>query len=384
MTPQNPTEVLERALARATADLSTSPIADPAIRADIEYLCHCSNRAGVRLLMACLLAKIHNPHIDPRKPYTQISGPDSFSGRHYDEGFVERFVIQQRLPVNRTTAFLTPALRNINYMLTPDRQIEGRPPEMYTAAFRLLDAVYHGRATADALLQETIRVLITMRDEKDALMRSLLSNFRRSDDMLPLSSEEIIKLMSDHLARRNASRLPVLVVAAAYRAAQDWLGERVKPLHAHNAADEQTRALGDVEVTLLAQDRVVTAFEMKNKIVTLNDIDAAVHKIARAEEHVDNYIFITTEPINDEVRAYAATLYESLGGTEIAILDCIGFTRHFLHLFHRLRTEFLNNYQELVLSEDDSAVSPSLKEAFLVLRQAAEALHVLQVDEANM
>jgi hypothetical protein len=65
--------------------------------------------------------------------------------------------------------------------------------------------------------------------------------------------------------------------------------------------------------------------------------------------------------------------YEETGGTEIAILDCLGFTRHFLHLFHRIRTDFLNAYQEMVMAEPDSAVSQTLKEAFLVLRQAAES-----------
>jgi len=54
------------------------------------------------------------------------------------------------------------------------------------------------------------------------------------------------------------------------------------------------------------------------------------------------------------------------------VLDCIGFIRHFLHLFHRARAEFLKNYQALVLVEPDSAVSQSLKEAFLALRKAAE------------
>ena len=43
-------------------------------------------------------------------------------------------------------------------------------------------------------------------------------------------------------------------------------------------------------------------------------------------------------------------------GIEIAILDCLGFLRHFLHLFHRLRKDFLDQYQTLVLHEPDSAV----------------------------
>ncbi len=90
--------------------------------------------------------------------------------------------------------------------------------------------------------------------------------------------------------------------------------------------------------------------------------------------NIQNYIFITTDIIDDNVKEYAASLYERTGGIEIVILDCIGFLRHFLHLFHRLRIQFLDNYQELLISEPESAVSQPLKEAFLALRQAAESV----------
>ena len=49
------------------------------------------NKAGARLLMACLLAKIHNPEVDIRKPYTKITGDDAYSGRHYDESYIAPF-----------------------------------------------------------------------------------------------------------------------------------------------------------------------------------------------------------------------------------------------------------------------------------------------------
>ena len=57
----------------------------------------------------------------------------------------------------------------------------------------------------------------------------------------------------------------------------------------------------------------------------------------------------------------------------MVILDCIGFLRHFLHLFHRIRLQFLDAYQELVLAEPDNIVRQELKEAFLVLRRAASS-----------
>jgi hypothetical protein len=131
--------------------------------------------------------------------------------------------------------------------------------------------------------------------------------------------------------------------------------------------------MGDVEICLVNDDKVVTAYEMKMKRVRIDDIDRALQKIVAASTHIHNYIFITTEILDDHVAEYAAASYRLTDGTEIAILDCVGFLRHFLHLFHRLRTSYLDAYQTLLLAEPDSAVSQPLKEAFLALRQAAEA-----------
>ena len=141
----------------------------------------------------------------------------------------------------------------------------------------------------------------------------------------------------------------------------------------HTAADTKTGSLGDVEITLVNEDQVVTSYEMKNRRLTTEDIDQTLQKLAEIPNSIDNYIFITTDVISDETKAYADSLYERIGGTEFAILDCIGFLRHFLHLFHRLRLDFLDAYQKLVLDEPDSAVSQPLKEAFLALRLAAES-----------
>ena len=370
----NPSEILERALARASANLSKSLVKGKQIRERTEYICLClRNRAGVRLLMACLLAKIDRPKVDPRKPYTEIGDPDSFSGRSYDETYITRFINEHRLPCNPTTAFLTPALRNIDQTLTTAVEIVGRPRQLYTYTLQLLDDVHAGRVSARDLLAEVIRILLIMRDEKANRMATLLAGLQHSEEAMPPSSEAIVNLIEQHLNSKNSSRLPVLVVAAAYQAVGEKMGERSLPLKGHNAADEQTGAMGDVEIHLVNDARVVTAYEMKMKRVTTDDVDRALQKIATASTHIHNYIFITTEVIDDHVRAYAAEAYDSTGGTEIAILDCIGFLRHFLHLFHRLRIGYLDAYQALVLAEPDSAISQPLKEAFLALRQAAEA-----------
>lgn len=104
--PRTPSSILDLAYQRAARDTATPAVGNAEIVASVEYICrNIQNRAGVRLLMACLLAKVHNPAVDVRKPYTEIGDADSFSGRTYDEGYITAFIIEHELPCNPTTAF---------------------------------------------------------------------------------------------------------------------------------------------------------------------------------------------------------------------------------------------------------------------------------------
>lgn len=338
----------------------------------MELICrNIRNKALSRLILSCCLAKVHKPEVDIRKPYTEIDSNDAFSGRTYDEAYLGPFITVHSLPCNTTTAFLTPALRNRSETLTPSSNLVGRPPELYQAALQLLIDVHTGMVSAADLLAESIRVLLVVKNENQQRMETLLAGVKPLEGAIPLSAESIVSIVQSHLVGRNASRLPVLIVAAAYRSASTQIGEQAKVLASHNAADKQTGAIGDVEVTLINDEQVLTGYEMKMRRVTRDDIDLAVQKIL--DRGIENYIFITTEEISQEVNDYAKSLYEKTGGVEIAVLDCISFLRHFLHLFHRLRTRYIEEYQQLVLKEPDSAVSQPLKELWLSLRSAAES-----------
>ncbi|MBF0134250.1 MAG: hypothetical protein HQL75_16900 [Magnetococcales bacterium] len=167
---------------QAWANISDSVIMDQSIRDMVDYVCrNLSNRACVRLLMSCLLGKIENPSIDPRKPYTEIGTDDSFSGRTLDERYLTAFITKHHLPCNATTAFLTPTLRNINRPLMPDVDLVGRPRELYVKTLQLLDEVASGRMDAENLFVETVRVLLIMRDEKMARMQSLMDSLKRTE-----------------------------------------------------------------------------------------------------------------------------------------------------------------------------------------------------------
>ena len=366
-----PSERLEQLLSSAAVTLTKRSVRTKANRTRVDAICRSeSNRACVRLLMACMLARLDRPEIDPRKPYTEIGTPDSFSGRSFDEQYVGRFVQSHRLPCNSTTAFLTPVLRNIGIAITPDVVLIGKPRQLYADTQLLLNEVAEKRESAESVLLDVIRILVQIRDERLKRLAQLQSELRSGADALPLSSEAIVSLMRQHLASIHSSRLPVLIVAAAYQAAAHRLGERLLPLQSHNAADQQTGAVGDIEVTLASDDRVCTVYEMKHKVVTLDDLERAVQKVAGREERIDNYVVITTDRIDAAVSDYAVTLYEATGGTEFVVLDCLGFIQHFLHLFHRCRADFLDSYQSLLLDQPDSSVGLPLKEAFLVMRRA--------------
>lgn len=352
-------------------DAEVSYVKDDTRLKKVLFICrNIKNKAPIRFLLSCLAAKIDKPDVDVRKPYT-ATGEHSFSGRGYDESVVQTLIARHNLPCNNTTAYLTPAFRNRNEVMVQGLKIEGRPAELYDSTLAILTAVHEGSLAPVNLLREMFRQLIIVRDQNARRINELIEALGTTAGAQPLSSEQIITLLEQHLNCANASRLPTLIIAAAYQSVDSLIGETAKSLNAHNAADKQTGAIGDVEITVTNEDRIATCYEMKDKAVTRYDIDVALSKIAEHGSGLDNYIFITTESVDEQVAIYTRSLYARTG-VEFAVLDCISFLRHFLHLFHRHRAKFLESYQSLVLAEPDSSVSQPLKETFLTLRRAAE------------
>jgi hypothetical protein len=160
--------ILRELLSEAQSDLNGRSITQKAIATRIEYIANClANRAGVRLVLSCMLAKISRPALDPRQPVTEIGGDKCFSGRSFDEQFLAPFLAANRLPCNSTTAFLTPAFRNFTKPFTLANLPKGRPPRMYEDAFKLLDDVAKRKASPAAVFVDTVRHLIRLRDEQD-------------------------------------------------------------------------------------------------------------------------------------------------------------------------------------------------------------------------
>lgn len=65
--------------------------------------------------------------------------------------------------------------------------------------------MYQKRVSAEDLLTEIVRILLIIREEKEGRIRILLTGLS-AEETLPLSSEEIINLIEQHLRCKNASR----------------------------------------------------------------------------------------------------------------------------------------------------------------------------------
>ncbi len=181
MNKKIPTEILENIYLKAFSNLTQSAVKIVSAREKIEFVCRCnSNKAPIRFLMSCLLAKTHNPKVDIRKPYTEIEGNDTYSGRFYDEKFIELLVHKYKLPCNPTTAYLTPAFRNLDRILTTDIALVGRPREVYVAALEILDIVYTKKENPENILQEIIRFLLIIKAEDELRMKQLISDLKTS------------------------------------------------------------------------------------------------------------------------------------------------------------------------------------------------------------
>ena len=363
-------KILENAYHRALKQPQKQFVANGNINALIDSVCKCEgSKAPIRYLMSALIAKINDNTIDTRQPYPKL-GDRSFPGRSIDENIIQQFIHQHQLPCNDTTAFLTPAFRTLETAITKSSFEKCRPAYVYDNMMDILDYVEAHSGLAKSILTQIIADLLLIKKVTESRVAQLVEGIAADKDSA-LSSEEITTLLQQHLKCKGSSRLPVLMVVAAYQAVRHLTKETPRPLFAHNAADSQTGAVGDIEIILQGDDNTITCYEMKKKKVSTDDIYVCIEKILKLPQKPDNYIFITTERIDEDVKELATSFYNKID-VEIAVLDCIGFINHFLHFFHRYRTSFLNHYQQLVLDEPTSAVSQPLKEAFLSLRRVAE------------
>lgn len=278
--------------------------------------------------------------------------------------------MKHQLPLNRTTAFLTPAFRTFNQPLLAETGLSGRPAWLYSNLVSLLQDIQNGERPPEDYLKEVLRLLILQRKSQQ---QAILERLRRIESVpRELNTQQIWEIISAHLKMPRSSRLPVLIIAAAYDTAQESLDKRYTRLLPHTAADKPADALGDLEIELSSQGHPYIVYEVKDKTITPGDIDSALQKLSERTELPAEYAFVSTKPIPPAVYDYIQSVNRQQRATELQAFDCLEFLKHFLHLFHEKRMQFFDRYRELVLNEPTSAVAQRLKERLLELIESAQ------------
>ncbi|GEM_PF-1259066 len=359
-------EILERLYSYAETSKLSLNLSEEVER-NLDILVHSNVGAPVRVLIALLLAKLIDPEVNILYPVARgVKEKGAFSGRKVDENCVQVLVSRYKLPLIRTTGFLTPAFRTLSLPI-PEKlgEVVGKNKQVYNAFSSIVHKVHYGELRAYDVLLALLQRLILLKRRREELLSERLQNL----EGLAVSVEDIVAVLKQLLTLPRASRIPVLITAALHKTIEACLGYRVKPLESHTAADSKTGNLGDVEL-VLDDGSVVKVYEIKSKKVTEADIYIALRKISALDEQerkkLKQYLFITTEQTEESVLLETRKVYKKTG-IEMAILDCIDFVRYFLHLFFPLRGKFVENLTQLIVAEPDSAVSYKIKEHYLNL-----------------
>lgn len=160
-----------------------------------------------------------------------------------------------------------------------------------------------------------------------------------------------------------SAMLPGLAIVSIFNVTEDVFSTKTN-------FDKLTDVIDSIESTQLSHDHIVAVYLVMRYVVTIGNLDDATVKPSKRANRIENLAIIAANNICPEVADYAVTLHETTGGTEVVILNCCDFIMHFIYVFQQRRTEFLDTYESLWLSQPDSSVGSASKDVFLALRRA--------------
>ncbi len=260
----------------------------------IEKLSNLSGKAstGFTNIATCLAIKSALPNVDIRYHQVQIQDktdrPAGFNFRGVSEKVIYPWLNENNFEGAKSGWQTRTFERPKPYMLSYDENI-GDIKEPF---LKIFDCVEENGEPAKEALACLLHYQMILRESK----KIILSIPKTKDIQL------IISLFRNHFfheykASKGASRLPVLALYAVYSVLIDQVdrynGMILKPLEAHSAADSQTGAIGDIEISNEDNGEVFEAVEVKHDI-SISDriIQDAAKKIM--DKSVDRYYILTT------------------------------------------------------------------------------------------
>lgn len=273
------------------------------------------------------LAKLQNPSVDLRLPYTS-HGANSYNGRTLDTRVVNPFLNQNRFPAGKSP-YLAVFRRQFRFI--PENREQLRDKDGYDNLLNCLDYL-QSCATDEQVRQALVYVIwkfIRLRETSELA----LSRLRR------ISLTQYDRLIERLIATKSGGRLPVFLIQATLHALNQRfaLGWTID-VQGINVADRSAGAPGDVvvrrgaEVVLAAE---VTEREVdQNRVVTTFNTKVAPHAL-------EDYIFFVTRNIQPDAALRQMQAYFAQGH-EISFVEIRGWMAQVLVLLGKTGREHFN------------------------------------------
>jgi DNA (cytosine-5)-methyltransferase 1 len=325
-----------------------------------------SQKSILAVLITSLIKKVVDPKQDIRLHREEFNG--GYSGRTLDTNVVTPWLKKYFTRFGpKESGWLT---RSIEQPKPFYKNFPGkiRNKNVKKSFLLLLDDVENQKVNAEHLL---IILLIKM-EEKISAERSMVNNIKITLADKTITINKVIKILKEHFATQQSSRLPVVAIYSIYCTIIDkidlYKDKRLLHLKSHTSSDKYT-GYGDIEI----HDKDGFPFEIveiKHNIpIDLNIINDVIIKIKGSK--IKRYLILTTaEPNfgNNENEIY--TLIDNIKGkygVEIIVNGVVQTIKYYLRFIPDL-TEFLNNY--LLNLKNEFTYSTDVKES-----------HIKQIEE---
>lgn len=305
-------------------------------------------------LVTCLAVKAARPDLDARYHQTQIGAPFSFRtisekvvypwlSSHEFEGAKSGF---QTRTIERPKPFTLDYSENIKLVKEPFLQS--------------LNEIEVNKQSPSESLTFLIHRQILLRESNTIELAE-----PAIDDVSLISSYFATHFFSKYKVK-GAARLPVLALYAIYEVMLGQLkryeGKTLLPLQSHSAADEQTGAIGDIEIESVDSRKMFEGVEVKHDIrITPDLLDGIARKISAKSP--ERYYVLTThrdcQPDTETV-----TLLRDIHtriGTQVIVNGVIPTIKYYLRLLAKPGAIFPRYIQ---LLKSDAAISFEHREAW--------------------
>jgi DNA (cytosine-5)-methyltransferase 1 len=214
----------------------------------------------------------------------------------------------------------------------------------------ILDSVANGTVKSSYVLSEFFRLELIEKSKREASLEWLAKHL--ADQRISIL--QIVEALEQHFLLPRSARLPVLGIQAIYMTMMSHIaryqGMSLSPLSEHSAADENTGAVGDVEV-IDADGDVFEGVEVKHGVV----IDDNIVRRACAKVNVSTasryYILSTSPRINlSELGKTLITDLQKKHGCQMVVNGVVPTIKYYLRLLDE-PAEFLTNYQKLLITD---------------------------------